>query len=201
VRDATPDQRRLHWILVGLYVAFAVTFAWAGATSRWQFFLGSATGVAAAVAELTTRTPYPAHEGNVHVVPSSWWTRRIPGLLGLPLVFLATGADYVSHGSMLDGMGIAAGTVVCVAVMVWMLRNVVDHVEVTEDGIILRVLLGLRAVRLAWHDVMSVIDRGDDAILQERAGTTYFLSHELSEFDALRETLKKSAKPLPSPPY
>jgi hypothetical protein len=71
--------------------------------------------------------------------------------------------------------------------MVWMLRNVVDRVEVTEDGLILRVLLGLRAVSVAWRDVASVMDRGDDAELQVRGGRTYFLSQELSEFDGLRE--------------
>jgi len=108
----------------------------------------------------------------------------------LPLVFIAFGVDFITRGNVRDGLGIAGGTVVCVAVMVWMLRNVVDQVEVTEDGIILRVLLGLRVVRLTWRDVVSVMDRGDDAVLQERGGTTYFLSHELSDLDALRETLK-----------
>jgi hypothetical protein len=187
MRDATPDQKRLHWILTGLYVAFAVMFAWAGATSRWPFFLGSAIGMAAALAELRTRVPYPAHDENVHVVPSSWWSRRIPGLLGLPLVFFAFGAEYITHGNVPDGLGIAAGAGVFVAVMVWMKRNVVDRVEVTEDGLILRVLLGLRAVSVAWHDVVSVMDRGRDAELRVRGGKTYFLSQELSEFDgALR---------------
>jgi hypothetical protein len=194
MRDATPDQMRLHWILIGLYVGFAVMFAWAGATSRWQFFIGSAAGVAAAVVEISTRAPYPAHHEKVHVVPSSWWTRRIPGLLGLPLVFIAFGAEFITRGNVLDGLGIAAGTVVCVAVMVWIVRNVVDQVEVTDDGIILRVLLGLRVVRLTWRDVVSVMDHGEDAVLQERGGTTYFLSQELSDVGALRETLKtKSA--------
>ena len=195
MREATPDQRRLHWILIGLYVAFAVMFAWAGATSRWQFLIGSVAGVAAAVAEIRTRVPYPAHDENVHVVPSSWWTRRIPGLLGLPLVFIAFGADFITRGNVRDGLGIAAGTVVFVAVMVWMLRNVVDQVEVTEDGIILRVLFRLRVLRLPWRNVLSVTGRGDDAVLRERGGTTYFLSHELSEFDTLRGTLEKSAQP------
>jgi hypothetical protein len=190
MRDATPDQTRLHWILIGLYVAFAVMFAWAGATSRWQFFIGSAAGATAAIAEMMTRAPYPAHDRNVHVVPSSWWTRRIPGLLGLPLVFIAFGVDFINRGNVPDGLGIAGGTVVCVAAMVWMLRNVVDQVEVTEDGVILRVLLGVRVVRLTWRDVVSVMNRGDDAVLQERGGTTYFLSHELSDLDTLRETLK-----------
>ena len=192
--DATPDQWRLHWILIGAYVAFAVAFAWAGATSRWPFFLGSATGVAAAVAELRTRTPYPAHEGNVHVVPSSWWTRRIPGLLGLPLVFFVFGAEYITHGNVPDGLGIAAVAGLFVAVMVWTQRDVVDQVNVTEDGIVLRVLLGLRPVTVVWRDVVSVMDRGDDAVLQVRGGKTYFLSHELSEFDALREKLKRSPR-------
>ena len=108
----------------------------------------------------------------------------------MPLVFIAFGVDFITRGNVRDGLGIAGGTVVCVAVMVWMLRNVVDQVEVTEDGIILRVLLGLRVVRLTWRDVVSVMDRGDDAVLQERGGTTYFLSHELSDLDALRERLK-----------
>jgi hypothetical protein len=102
MRDATPDQTRLHWILIGLYLAFAVMFAWAGAASRWQFLIGSAAGAAAAVAEMRTRAPYPAHDGNVHVVPSSWWTRRIPGLLGLPLVFIAFGADFITRGNFAD---------------------------------------------------------------------------------------------------
>ena len=190
MRDATPDQRRLHWILIGLYVAFAVIFAWAGTTSRWQFLIGSAAGAAAAVAELMTRTPYPVHDGNVHVVPSSWWTRRIPAGLGLPLLFIAIGADFITRGNVRDGLGIIAGTLAFVGVMVWMLRNVVDRVEVTEDGIVLRVLLGLRAVRVAWRDVASVMDHGDDAELRVRGGTTYFLSQELSEFDGLRESLK-----------
>ena len=181
--------------MIGLYVGFAVVFAWAGSTSRWQFFIGSAAGAAAAVAELTTRTPYPVHDGNVHVVPSSWWTRRIPAGLGLPLVFLSMGADFITRGNVRDGLGIMAGTMMFLAVIVWMLRNVVDRVEVAEDGIKLRVMLGLRVVRLTWRDVVSVMDRGDDAVLQEGGGTTYFLSHELSEFDALRGTLGKSAKP------
>ena len=203
MREATPDERRLHWILIGLYVAFAVMFAWAGATSRWPFFIGSVAGVAAAIAEIRTRVPYPAHDGNVHVVPSSWSTRRIPGLVGLPLVFIALGAEFITRGNVRDGLGIAAGTMVCYAVMVWTLRNVVEAVEVTGDGIILRVLFGLRVVRLTWRDVVSVMDRGDEVVMQERGGTTYFLSHELSDLDALRETLKtKGSGPttLGSPP-
>src|SRR5256885_12013310 len=107
-------------------------FAWVGATSRWQFFIGSAAGVAAAVVELGTRAPYPAHESNVHVVPSSWWTRRIPGLLGLPLMFVAFGADFITRGNVADGLAIVAVTLMFVAVMVWMQRDIADRVEVTE---------------------------------------------------------------------
>jgi hypothetical protein len=180
----------MHWIVIGLSVGFTLMFAWAGATSRWQFFIGSAAGAAAAVVELMTRTPYPVHDGNVHVVPSSWWARRIPAGLGFPLLFIAIGADFITRGNVRDGLGIIAGTLGFVAVMVWMLRNVVDRVEVTEDGVVLRMLLGLRAVRVAWRDVASVMDRGDDSELRVRGGTTYFLSQELSNLDALRETLK-----------
>lgn len=198
MREATPDQRRLHWILIGLYVAFAVMFAWVGATSRWEFFIGSAAGVAAAAAELSTRAAYPAHEIHVHVVPSSWWTRRIPGLLGLPLMFVAFGADFVTHGNVTDGLGIAAVTLMFVAVMVWMQRDIADRVEVTDDGVALRVILGLRLASVVWADVVSVTDRGDGALLRVSSGKTYFLSQELSDFGALREKLKtKSLGPTP----
>ena len=115
--------------------------------------------------------------------------------MGLPLVFFAFGAEYISHGNVPDGLGVAAGAGVFVAVMIWMQRDVVDRVDVTENGIILRALLGVRAVSVVWPDVVSVTDRGDGALLRVRSGRTYFLSKELSEFGALSEKLKESARP------
>ena len=110
-------------------------------------------------------------------------------------MFFVFGAEYITHGNVPDGLGIATVAGLFVAVMAWTQRDVVDQVNVTEDGIVLRVLLGLRPVAVVWRDVVSVMDRGDDAVLQVRGGKTYFVSHELSEFDALREKLKRSPRP------
>ncbi len=192
VRDARPDQRNLRRVFMGLYVAYALAFAWAGATSRWPFFVGSVAGVAAAVAEWRTHTPYPPHGAGVHVVPVSWRTRRVPAIFGLPSVLVAFAADYIiAGGRIVDAVGPLAIAVLFVAALVWSSRDVVDRVEIGPDRMILRVLFGFRAVNVGWRDIISVSDREGDGFLRvrNRQGKSYLLSPELSDFAGLRDML------------
>ncbi|MDP9224211.1 MAG: hypothetical protein M3P18_10210 [Actinomycetota bacterium] len=189
MRDATPDQKRLHWVVIGLCVTFAAAFAWAG-FSRWPFFVGSVVGLVAAAAEWRLSTPYPRTGPAVHVAPRSWWTRRVPGILGLPLVFIAFAADDImTRGRVTDALGIAAAAIGIAAGLVWTQRHLVDRIEVSDDRLRLSVLLGLRALSVPWRDVTAVTDEGGDLSLQVRRGTRYFVSHELSDFSVLRDTL------------
>jgi hypothetical protein len=197
VRDARPDQQKLRRVFMSLYVLYALAFAWAGATSRWPFFIGSVAGVAAAVAELRTRTPYPQHGAGVHVVPVSWRTRRIPAIFGLPSMFVAFAADHIiAGGRIVDTVGPLAVAVLIVAALAWSSRDFVDRVEIEQDRMILHVLLGRRAVSVGWQDIISVSDREGDGLLhvRNRQGTSYLFSPELSDFAGLRDTLSRAAR-------
>jgi hypothetical protein len=182
---------------MGLYILYALAFVWAGATIRWPFFVGSAAGVAAAVAEWRTRTPYAPHGAGVHVVPVSWRTRRVPAIFGLPSMLVAFAADYtIAGGRIVDALGVIAVAALFVAALVWSSRDVVDRVKVEGDGLVFHVLLGLRAVALPYRDVISVSDRGGDGFLRvrDRQGKSYLLSPELSDYEGLRETLGRVVK-------
>lgn len=182
---------------MSLYVAYALAFAWAGATTRWPFFVGSVAGVAAAVAEWRTRTPYLPHAAGVHVAPVRWRTQRLLAIFGLPAVFVAFAADYlIAGGRLVDAFGVVALAVLFVAALVWSSRDVVDRVVIKEDGMVLRVLLGLRAVALSYRDITSVSDRAGDGLLRvrDRQGKSYMMSPELSDFEGLRETLGRVIK-------
>ena len=52
----------------------------------------------------------------------------------MPLMFVAFGAEFINHGSVVDGLGIAGVTLIFVAVMVWVLRDMAERVEVTESS-------------------------------------------------------------------
>ena len=182
---------------MGLYFLYALAFAWAGATSRWPFFVGSVVGVAAAVAEWRTRTPYPPHGAGVHVVPVSWRTRRVPAIFGLPFMLVAFAADYtIGGGRIVDTLGVVAVAVLFVAALVWSSRDVVDRVEIRQDRMILHVLLGRRAVSVGWRDIISVSDREGDGFLhiRNRQGKSYLLSPELSDFAGLRDLVSRAVE-------
>ncbi len=184
-------------VFMGLYILYALAFLWAGATIRWPFFVGAAAGVAAAVAEWRTHTPYPPHEAGVHVAPVSWRTRRVPAIFGLPSMLVAFAADYsIAGGRIVDALGVVAVAALFVAALVWSSRDVADRVEVEEDGMVLHVLLGRRVVNVEWRDVISVSDREGDGFLhvRNRQGKGYLLSPELSDFAGLRDILSRAVK-------
>jgi hypothetical protein len=184
-------------VFMGLYILYALAFVWAGATIRWPFFVGSAAGVAAAVAEWRTRTPYPPHGAGVHVVPVSWRTRRVPAIFGLPSMLVAFAAEYtIAGGRIVDALGVVAVAALFVTALVWSSRDVVDRVEVEEDRMVLHVLFGRRVVSVEWRDIISAGNREGDGFLhvRNRQGKGYLLSRELSDFAGLRDTLSRAVK-------
>jgi hypothetical protein len=119
----------------------------------------------------------------------------VPGIFGLPLVFIAFAAeDIMTKGRVVDALGIAAAAIGIAGGLVWTQRHLVDRIEVRGDWVRLSVLLGLRALSVPRRDVTAVTDEGGDLSLQVRRGARYLVSHELSDFSVLRDTLAGSGQ-------